>query len=35
MGIIAKIIKLIKMPDGGTTVIIQGRSKFMVDEITE
>ncbi|HOZ84091.1 MAG TPA: endopeptidase La [Niabella sp.] len=35
MGTIAKIIKLIKMPDGGTTVIIQGRSKFMVDEITE
>lgn len=34
IGSIAKIIKLIKMPDGGTTVIIQGRSKFSIDEIT-
>jgi ATP-dependent Lon protease len=34
IGAIAKIIKLIKMPDGGTTVIIQGRSKFRIDEIT-
>lgn len=33
-GTIAKIIKLIKMPDGGTTVIIQGRSKFTINEIT-
>src|SRR6476620_3671482 len=28
VGTIAKIIKLIKMPDGGTTVIIQGKSRF-------
>ncbi len=34
IGTIAKIIKLIKMPDGGTTVIIQGRSKFRIEEIT-
>lgn len=34
IGTIAKIIKLIKMPDGGTTVIIQGRSKFSIDELT-
>lgn len=34
IGSIAKIIKLIKMPDGGTTVIIQGRSKFAIDEVT-
>ncbi|GAB3421559.1 endopeptidase La [Niabella aquatica] len=34
IGTIAKIIKLIKMPDGGTTVIIQGRSKFIINEIT-
>lgn len=34
IGTIAKIIKLIKMPDGGTTVIIQGRSKFVIKEIT-
>ncbi|MDQ6904546.1 MAG: endopeptidase La [Bacteroidota bacterium] len=34
IGTIAKIIKLIKMPDGGTTVIIQGKKRFKVDEIT-
>lgn len=28
IGTVAKIIKLIKMPDGGTTVIIQGRRRF-------
>lgn len=28
VGTVAKIIKLIKMPDGGTTVIIQGRKRF-------
>lgn len=33
-GTVAKIIKLIKMPDGGTTVIIQGRNKFNIDEFT-
>ncbi|MFV0606137.1 MAG: endopeptidase La [Niabella sp.] len=32
-GTVAKILKLIKMPDGGTTVIIQGRSKFSLDSI--
>ncbi len=34
IGTVAKIIKLIKMPDGGTTVIIQGRSRFRLDEVT-
>src|SRR6201994_4514824 len=34
IGTIAKIAKLIKMPDGGTTIIIQGRKRFKVDEIT-
>ena len=34
IGTVAKIIKLIKMPDGGTTVIIQGRKRFKIDEIT-
>ncbi len=34
IGTIARIIKLIKMPDGGTTVIIQGRSKFAIEELT-
>lgn len=33
VGTIAKIIKLIKMPDGGTTVIIQGKSRFCIDSI--
>src|SRR6187455_981906 len=31
VGTIAKIIKLIKMPDGGTTVIIQGKSRFNIE----
>lgn len=34
IGTIAKIIKLIKMPDGGTTVIIQGINKFSIELIT-
>jgi len=34
IGTIAKIAKLIKMPDGGTTIIIQGRRRFKVEEIT-
>src|SRR6266576_5406671 len=33
VGTVAKIIKLIKMPDGGTTVIIQGRRRFKIEEI--
>lgn len=28
IGTVAKIIKLIKMPDGGTTAILQGRKRF-------
>ena len=34
IGTIAKIAKLIKMPDGGTTIIIQGKKRFKVEEIT-
>ncbi|TDW96020.1 endopeptidase La [Dinghuibacter silviterrae] len=34
VGTVAKVIKLIKMPDGGTTVIIQGRKRFSVREFT-
>jgi ATP-dependent Lon protease len=30
IGTIAKIVKLIKMPDGGTTIIIQGKKRFKV-----
>ena len=35
VGTLAKIIKLFKMPDGNTTVIIQGKRRFVLDEITE
>ncbi|MBI3883849.1 MAG: endopeptidase La, partial [Sphingobacteriales bacterium] len=34
IGTVAKIAKLIKMPDGGTTIIIQGKKRFKVQEIT-
>ena len=34
IGTVAKIIKMIKMPDGGTTVIIQGKRRFKVRSIT-
>lgn len=35
IGTVAKIIKLIKMPDGGTTIIIQGKSRFAIESIFE
>ena len=34
IGTVAKIAKLIKMPDGGTTIIIQGRKRCKIQEIT-
>ncbi len=34
IGTVAKIVKMIKMPDGGTTIIIQGKKRFKLDEIT-
>jgi ATP-dependent Lon protease len=34
IGTVAKVVKLIKMPDGGTTVIIQGKKRFQLDAIT-
>ena len=34
VGTVAKIVKQIKMPDGGTTVIIQGKSRFEVEAVT-
>lgn len=34
IGTVAKIIKQIKMPDGGTTIIIQGRTRFQINAIT-
>ncbi|MBK8710363.1 MAG: endopeptidase La [Niastella sp.] len=33
IGTVAKMIKLIKMPDGGTTLILQGRKRFKLVEI--
>ena len=36
IGTVAKIIKLIKMPDGGTTVILQGKRRFrLLEMLTE
>ena len=35
IGTVAKIVKLIKMPDGGTTIIIQGKSRFLIESIVE
>ena len=34
IGTVAKIVKLIKMPDGGTTIIIQGKKRFRLESIT-
>ena len=33
IGTVAKILKMIKMPDGGTTVIIQGKKRFELEEM--
>ncbi|MEA3505649.1 MAG: LON peptidase substrate-binding domain-containing protein, partial [Bacteroidota bacterium] len=33
IGTVAKIIKMLNMPDGSTTVIIQGRRRFQIEEI--
>ena len=32
-GTVAKILKVLKMPDGNTTVIIQGKKRFQINEI--
>lgn len=32
-GTVARIVKQIKMPDGGTTVIIQGRNRFRITKM--
>jgi len=34
IGTVAKIIRLFKMPDGNITVIIQGKKRFSIEEIT-
>jgi ATP-dependent Lon protease len=33
IGTVARILKLIKMPDGGTTIIIQGKKRFEIENI--
>ncbi len=33
LGVVARILKVLKMPDGNTTVIIQGKKRFAIDEI--
>ncbi|MEI6409944.1 MAG: endopeptidase La [Bacteroidota bacterium] len=33
VGTIARILKLLKMPDGSTTAILQGRKRFQLDEM--
>ncbi len=35
IGTVAKILKLLKMPDGSTTVIMQGKKRFSLDTITK
>tara|TARA_R110002096_G_scaffold87831_1_gene201417 strand:+ start:6670 stop:9195 length:2526 start_codon:yes stop_codon:yes gene_type:complete len=35
VGTMAKIIKLIKMPDGSKTIVIQGKTSFEVSEFTQ
>ncbi|MBN8835840.1 MAG: endopeptidase La [Sphingobacteriia bacterium] len=35
IGTVAKIVKLIKMPDGGTTIIIQGKKRFQLLAVVE
>ena len=34
-GVVAQILRVLKMPDGNTTVIIQGKKRFEVDEIIQ
>lgn len=32
VGVVAKILRVLKMPDGNTTVIIQGKKRFKIEE---
>jgi ATP-dependent Lon protease len=34
-GTVARILKLLKMPDGSTTAILQGRKRFQLDEMLQ
>tara|TARA_R100001369_G_scaffold49261_1_gene75902 strand:+ start:53207 stop:55657 length:2451 start_codon:yes stop_codon:yes gene_type:complete len=33
-GVVARILRVLKMPDGNTTVIIQGKKRFKIEEVT-
>ena len=33
LGVVARILRVLKMPDGNTTVIIQGKKRFEIDEV--
>ncbi len=35
VGTVARIIKILQMPDGNTTAIIQGKKRFKIDQITQ
>ncbi|WP_114784235.1 endopeptidase La [Botryobacter ruber] len=35
VGTVAKILKMLVLPDGNTTIIIQGQSRFKIDEVTQ
>ncbi len=35
VGTVARILRVLKMPDGNTTVIIQGKKRFEIDQILE
>ncbi|OIQ22450.1 MAG: endopeptidase La [Flavobacterium sp. MedPE-SWcel] len=34
IGTVARILRVLKMPDGNTTVVIQGKKRFEIDEVT-
>lgn len=35
VGVVARILRVLKMPDGNTTVILQGKKRFEINEIVE
>ncbi len=35
VGVVARILRVLKMPDGNVTVIIQGKKRFEVDTVTQ
>ncbi len=35
LGVVAKILRVLKMPDGNTTVIIQGKKRFEIEKVVK